>query len=208
MKTSRYVLYAGVVAALLVAALIVGLGLRDRTVQVAATPSPIAATSTPVPATTAPASPSPTAPHATASPAAVVPAGTITGRLDHGSDFIPPTTVYAISTVDQRVWYSVDLPGVGNPPLSTMPPGGLSYTITGVTPGTYWVVAYRTDRQSPVPAFYSRAVECLRARPSRPCPDHALAPVTVSPGQTTSGIDVLDAPPPSQPSYPPQPTPR
>jgi len=138
------------------------------------------------------------------------PVGTITGRFDYGSNFIPPNTVYAISTVDPRVWYSVDLPGVGNPPLSTLPPGqtGLSYTITGVTPGMYWVVAYRTDRQSPVPGFYSRAVECLRARPPRPCPDHALAPVTVSPGQTTSGIDVLAAPPPSQPSYPPQPTPR
>jgi len=137
------------------------------------------------------------------------PVGTITGRFDYGSDFIPPTTVYAISTVDPRVWYSVALPGVGNPPLPTLPPGqtGLSYTITGITPGMYWVVAYRTDRQSPVPVFYSRAVECLRARP-RPCPDHALAPVTVSPGQTTSGIDVLFAPPPSQPSYPPQPTPR
>lgn len=204
MRSSRYVLYAGGVTAVLAAALIIGLALGERPSQVASAPSPTAATTTSTP----PASPSPTAPHATASPAAVVPAGTITGRLDDFSDFIPPTTVYAISTVDPRVWYSVALPGVGNPPLPPKPPGGLSYTITGVTPGTYWVVAYRTDRQSPVPAFYSRAVECLRARPSRPCPDHALAPVTVSPGQTTSGIDVLDAPPPSQPSYPPQPTPR
>lgn len=205
MRSSRYVLYAGGVTAVLAAALIIGLALGERPSQVAATPSPIAATSTPIPSSSPPATPSPVA---TASPAPTAQLGTITGRIDHGSDFIPPTTVYAISTVDPRVWYSVDLPAVGNPPLSTLPPGGLSYTITGVTPGTYWVVAYRTDRQSPVPAFYSRAVECLRARPSRPCPDHALAPVTVSPGQTTSGIDVLDAPPPSQPSYPPQPTPR
>ena len=164
--------------------------------------------------TTAVVAPTPTA-TATATPTASpvstptsAPVGTITGRLDDFSDFIPPTTVYAISTVDPRVWFSVALPGAGNPPLPPKPPGGLSYTITGVTPGTYWVVAYRTDRQSPVPGFYSRAVECLRARPSRACPDHALAPVTVSPGQTTSGIDVLPAPPPSQPSYPPQPTPR
>lgn len=54
MKTSRYVLYTGAVAAVLVAALIVGLNLRDRTVQVAATPSPIVATSTPPPPTPSP----------------------------------------------------------------------------------------------------------------------------------------------------------
>lgn len=171
---------------------------------------PTTAVVAPTPTATATATPTATPTASPVSTPTSAPVGTITGRFDYGSDFIPPTTVYAISTVDPRVWYSVDLPGVGNPPLSTLPPGqtGLNYTITGVTPGMYWVVAYRTDRQSPVPGFYSRAVECLRARPSRPCPDHALAPVTVSPGQTTSGIDVLAAPPPSQPSYPPQPTPR
>jgi hypothetical protein len=56
MKTSRYVLYAGAVAAVLVAALLVGNGLRDRNVQVAASPTPISATNTP----TQSASPSPT----------------------------------------------------------------------------------------------------------------------------------------------------
>jgi len=61
MKTSRYVLYAGVVAAVLAAALIVGLALRDRNSQVATSPSPISATSTPIPSSSAAASPSPAA---------------------------------------------------------------------------------------------------------------------------------------------------
>lgn len=203
--TSQRSLATLAVVLLLLVVVALALFFRQPTISTVAAPTPTATATATALAT---ATPTTTASPVSAPTGAL--SGTITGRLDYGSDFIPPTTVYAISTVDPRVWYSVDLPGVGNPPLSTLPPGqtGLSYTITGVTPGMYWVVAYRTDRQSPVPAFYSRAVECLRARPSRPCPDHALAPVTVSPGQTTSGIDVLAAPPPSQPSYPPQPTPR
>ncbi len=52
MKTSRFVLYVGAVAAMLVAALIVGFGLRDRNSQVATSPGPVPATSTPLPNTT------------------------------------------------------------------------------------------------------------------------------------------------------------
>lgn len=208
MKTSRYVLYAGAVAAVLVAALIVGLNLRDRSVQVAASPSPIAATSTPIPASSAPATPSPVA---TASPPPTAQPGAITGRFGYGSDFIPAVTVYAISTTDQRVWYSVDSAGFGNPPRPTIPPGAgqPSYTITGVAPGTYWVVAYRNDGQPLDPGFHDRSAICYRTTPSGPCPDIALAPVTVIAGQTTSGVDVLTwGLPRGQPSptIPPRPT--
>ncbi len=66
MKTSRYVLYVGGVAAVLIAALIVGFGLRDRDSQATASPSPIPATSTPAPASSPPTTPSPVV---TASPA-------------------------------------------------------------------------------------------------------------------------------------------
>jgi hypothetical protein len=209
MKTSRYVLYAGAVAAVLAVALLVGLGLRDRNVQVAATPSPIAATSTPIPASSAPATPSAVAkgPETTAQP------GAITGRFGYGSDFIPPVTVYAISTTDSRVWYSVNYPGVGNPPRPTAPPGtpGNTYTLTGVAPGTYWVVAYRNDGQLPDPGYYSRAAACLSVPNSGGCPDQTLISATVIAGQTTSGVDVVVwGTPPGQPSptIPPRPTPR
>ena len=210
MKTARYVLYAVAVAAVLAVALIVGLGLRDQSAQVAATPSPIAATSTPTPASSAPATPSPVA---TTSPAPTAQTGAITGRFGYPSDFIPPVTVYAISTTDQRVWYSVDYAGAGNPPRPTPQPGqsGETYTITGVAPGTYWVVAYRNDGQPLDPGYYSRQPDCFRATPSGPCPDVSLVPVTVIAGQTTSGINVITwGRPPGQPTstIPPRPTPR
>lgn len=175
--------------------------------------SPPSASATPSP-TTSP-SPSPTAaPTAIPSPVSLQPVllGGITGRFAYGSDFIPPVTVYAISTTDPRVWYSVAFAGFGNPPRPTLPPGQTEarYTITGVAPGTYWVVAYRTDALLPDPGYYSRQVECQRTRPSGPCPDVGPAMVTVAAGQTASGIDVVTwgTQPQPSPTLPPRPTPR
>ena len=98
MKTSRYVLYAGAIAAVLVVALIARFGLRDGN-QVAASPSPSASAST-----------------SAAASATAGPAGAITGRLGYGSDFVPPLTVYAISVSDANVWFSTDTPRFGNAP--------------------------------------------------------------------------------------------
>jgi len=206
MKTSRYVLYAGAVAAVLVAALIVGLNLRDRSVQVAATPSPIAATSTPIPASSAPAAASPVA---TASPATTAQTGAITGRFGYGSDFIPPVTVYAIGADDQRIWFSVEFPGYGNPPRATAQPGTEpgTYTLTGITPGRYVVVAYRNDGQKPDPGLYTREAECLRRTPSGPCPDQSSVLVTVTAAQTTREIDIVTWWPGSGLMPPPPPRP-
>lgn len=156
-----------------------------------------------------------TAPSSTAVPTATSQVGgAITGRFGYGSDFIPPVTVYAISTTDPRVWYSVNFAGLGNPPRPTAAPGtsGNTYTITGVAPGAYWVVAYRNDGQRPDPGLYSRVSECFRTTPSGPCPDGTLVPATVTSGQTTSGIDILTwgypPPVPPSPTIPPRPTPR
>jgi hypothetical protein len=168
---------------------------------------PTTAVSTPTVTATATSAPSPTA-----VPTAASQVGAITGRFGYGSDFIPPVTVYAISTTDPRVWYSVSYAGVGNPPRPTPQPGtsGDTYTITGVAPSTYWVVAYRNDGQRPDPGLYSRVNECFRMTPSGPCPDGTLVPATVTSGQTTSGIDILTwgYPPPVSPSptIPPRPT--
>lgn len=212
-KTGRYVLYAAGMAAVIVAALVIGLTLRDRNAsQVATPPSPVPPTSTPVQASSPSITPSPVA---TASPSPSAQLGAITGRFGYPSDFIPSVTVYAISTTDSRVWYSVDFPGFGNPPRPTLPPGTSqpSYTIAGVAPGEYWVVAYRNDRNLPDPGYYSQNSICQRAGQSSGCPDLALVPVTVLPGQTTTGIDVLTwgtppgLPTPS-PSIAPRPTPR
>jgi hypothetical protein len=206
MKSSRIALYAGGVTAVLAAALIVGVTLGERPSQVASSPSPTAATSTPLPASSAPAA---------ASPATTAQPGAITGRFGYGSDFIPAVTVYAISTTDARIWYSVVFAGFGNPPRATLPPGQTdpTYTITGVAPGTYWVVAYRNDGLLPDPGYYSRATECARTTPSGPCQDVTLIPATVISGQTTRSIDVLTWAAPflvafASPTFPPRPTPR
>lgn len=216
MTTSRAILYTAAAAAVLAVALIAGFALRDRG-EVATPPTasstPTSATATPTPA----ASPTPTAsatPTLSPSPSpTAAPAGAITGRFAYGSDFIPPVTVYAISTTDPRVWFSVDYRGVGNPPRPTPGPGDTSftYTITGVAPGTYWIVAYRNDGpgQGPDPGYYSPQAECSRRTPSGPCPDVRLIPATVIAGQTTAGVDILTwgPPPPEQasPTFPPRP---
>lgn len=201
MKLGRLPLYIGGVIAVLAVALLVSAPPGGRSSQVASSPSSTAATSTPAPATTAPARPSPAAQ-----------AGVITGRISYPSDFIPPVTVYAIGADDQRIWFSVEFPGYGNPPRPTAQPGSEpgTYRLTGVAPGTYWVVAYRNDGQKPDPGFYSRASECLRRTPGGPCPDQSFAIVAVTAGQTTPNVDIVTWWPGSGlvPPPPPRPTSR
>lgn len=198
MKPGRLPLYIGGVIAVLALVLLASAALGGWPSQVASSPSPTAATSTPVPETSAPASPSQ--------------AGAITGRISYPSDFIPPVTVYAIGADDQRIWFSVEFSGYGNPPRPTAQPGSEpgTYRLTGVAPGKYWVVAYRNDGQKPDPGFYSRASECLRRTPGGPCPDESFVIVTVTAGQTTPNIDIVTWWPGSGlvPPPPPRPTSR
>lgn len=189
-------------------------------VPVAPSSSPPAApTSTPIPAATSvPQTASPTLtitpPTPTSAPIATAqPGGTITGRFAYGSDFIPPVTVYAISTTDARVWYSVNFIGFGRGRSATPVPGMTEpghYAISGAAPGTYWVVAYRTDGELPDPGYHSRAAECQRTPPGGPCPNINPVAVTVISGQTASRIDIVTwgTQPQPSPTLPPRPTPR
>jgi hypothetical protein len=206
---------ATVSAVVILVALAAAFALKELR-QTPATVSPPSSTPTgsPSPSSAISALPSATAPVAVATP---VETGAISGRFGYPSDFIPPVTVYAISTTDQRVWFSVDFPGFGNPPRPTLPPGqtNANYTITGVAPGSYWVVAYRNDGQSVDPGLYSRRVACRTGgAPSTCVPADDLSPaiVTVKAGQTTTGINIEDWVPPAGPgrpsSFPPRPTPR
>jgi hypothetical protein len=218
--TSRFVLSAAAVAAVVILALLASSGLRERN-QVGASPSP---TSLP---TTAAATPSPSAsPSASSSPQPTTPAaGAITGTLSYPADFVPPLTVYAVSVADQRVFFSVQTPRYGggpNPSPSSVPvpPGGPTYTITGVTPGTYYVFAYRDDNlpnDFTGPALYSKfVVTCVQpARAGLPYPsgacdggptaDHSLVPITVRAGETVSRIDPWDWTSQQQPNLPARP---
>ena len=200
-----------VVAVVILVALAAAFALRELRPTPATGPVPTSTPSaSPSPSSAASAQPSATAPVAIPTP---VPAGAITGRFGYGSDFIPPVTVYAISTTDQRVWYSVEFAGLGNPPRPTPAPGqtDATYTITGVAAGTYWVVAYRNDGQRPDPGYYSGQAVCARTtpRPQGPCPDINPVRVTVTAGQTASGIDLITwgTQPQPSPTLPPRPTP-
>jgi hypothetical protein len=211
MKASRFALAATAVVAALVLALLASFGLRDN--------NPVATTSTLSPTPTVTSTPTPSATSGpTATSGASAPAstsagtGVITGELGYPSNFIPALRVYAISVSDERVHFFVDTPayGAGGPGSATVPPGQRqpSYTITGVAPGTYYVLGYMTTTPSGSadrPGLYSNyVVRCLNPMATTPpqptvasaCSEskenHALVPVTVRAGETVTKIDVKD----------------
>lgn len=133
--------------------------------------------------------------------------------------------MYAIDVADQRIFFSVDTPCYGGDPSRSPPCASIapqtrpSYTIASVTPGTYFVLAYRNDVNvgaGDSPGVYSRyVIECIQrqetgstAAPSCSSSDHSLVPVTVGAGETVRRVDVTDwyyGPPSARPSYPPRP---
>ncbi|HEV2009824.1 MAG TPA: hypothetical protein VGS17_02200 [Candidatus Limnocylindria bacterium] len=170
-----------------------------------ATPTPTASLATPTPtappATTAPSTPTPAA------------AGVITGTIGYQAGFIPAMTVYAMSVADQRA-FSVERPRFAE---GQGPSDRATYSITGVAPGTYYVLAWRNSDlpAKDQPGLYSQFVvrcvqpslagaslppECNNSRTG----DHSLIPVTVRAGETVARIDVGDWGY-DQASYPPRP---
>jgi hypothetical protein len=198
MNTRRYLLYVGAVAVVLVLAFVASVGLRSGN-QVAVSPSPSS--------TVTPSTPTPTAsplPTVSPSPSPTAPAaGAMTGRFGYPADYIPPLTVYAIRVDDPKVFFSVNYVGYGNPPRPTPPPGVSvdTYTLTGIAPGSYYVIAYRNDGETSLGVYSWHTVNCLQAstpgQNSTPAPgcsanDHSLVPVTVRAGETVSRIDITD----------------
>lgn len=188
----------GAVAALLILVLVASVGLRSDN-QVAVSPSPSS--------TVTPSTPTPTAsplPTVSPSPSPTVPAaGAVTGRFGYPSDFIPALTIYAIRVDDPKVFFSVNYVGYGNPPRPTPPPGVPvdTYTLTGIAPGNYYVIAYRNDGETSLGVYSRHTVNCMQAStggqnstPAPGCPanDHTLVPVTVRGGETVSRIDITD----------------
>lgn len=124
--------------------------------------------------------PTATLPPPTATPK---PAGTIAGSLQFPSSFVPALSIYAISetagTLNPGVNFHVDT--VENQ---------TTYNLTGVMPGTYFVVAYPVSGgPSGFAGGYSEFVTCGLAAS---CPSHALIPVTVTNGTTTPAINPND----------------
>jgi hypothetical protein len=154
----------------------------NATSTATAAPTVAAATTTPSRPTAAP---------PTAQPAST---GAITGMAAYPSEGHPGLSIYAISTSDRSVYFSVDIP------RSTVPTNAPPYTITGVRPGTYHLFSYAegNDRAG---GAYTEYVKCgLRAS----CSDHSLIDVTVRAGETVRDIDVSDWYGPTE-SFPPRP---
>jgi hypothetical protein len=108
--------------------------------------------------------------------------GTITGLTGYPAEGNPAMTIYAVSTTDRSVFFTAAVPR-GTVPAK--PP----YTIIGVRPGTYHLLAYVDGSDGPAGAAYTEYVKCgLNAS----CSDHTLIAVTVRAGETIRDIEVSD----------------
>ncbi len=111
-----------------------------------------------------------------AEPGVTIQSGAISGVVGFPSESIPPMSVYAIAVNENRYYY-VDIQE-----------NQTQFTIEGVAPGTYYVVAYLQSTPEQAGAW-TQFVPCgLSAN----CNDHSLLPVVVNPGQTTTGVEVKD----------------
>jgi len=198
----------GLVALVLVLALGAALALRQMRPVPASTPVPSAPVlSSPSPSVQPTPSATPSAPVLVPSPTptgSAATTGAISGRFGYPADYIPALTVYAISVSDPSVFFSVDFAGYGNPPRPTLPPGfseAEAYTLSGIAPGTYYVLAFRNDNNPGVGVYTQYTVKCLQAttygQTTTPAPacaayDQSLLPVTVIAGETARRIDIID----------------
>jgi hypothetical protein len=135
--------------------------------------------------------------------------GVISGQLQFPSDFVPPLTLYAVPVEGMHA--SSVRSGLGCYLTMQTVFDQTVYHFLGVPPGTYFVLAAMGgmisqpavspgSRIAVVPSrfggAYTLAVLCYAsgARTNEPlrCDDHSLLPVTVEPGQTVSGADIVD----------------
>jgi hypothetical protein len=116
-------------------------------------------------------------------------AGSISGSLSYPSEFIPPLRIVAFEIRSGAFFY-----------IDTAQ-NQTTYTISGLPPGVYQVVAYVIGMN--LAGGYTQAVPCgLTAE----CTNHTLIPINLNPGDNLTGIDPGDwyAPPGS---FPPNPVP-
>jgi hypothetical protein len=113
------------------------------------------------------------------------PPGAISGdQLMYPADSMPALEIYAISTIDSHTYFSTQTAQ-----------GQFSYAITGVAPGTYYIVAYLANGTNAnanwkvLAGGYTQFVLCdLGAT----CSDHTLIVVPVQPGQMVRHINPND----------------
>ena len=107
--------------------------------------------------------------------------GAISGEFWYPSESTPPLTLIAMRPEDPTFFRSLHTP--------VMRGGKIPYTMAALEPGSYVVLAYAGGIGNALAGAYTPAVACgLRSE----CADHSLIRVTVTGGQTVSGIDILD----------------
>jgi hypothetical protein len=154
---------------------------------------------TPTPTSSATPSPSPTPVVRRICPQQQQLSGAITGRLAYPSDVLPALAIYAMR-VEGGSYRLLHTAPVARPQSPT-------YTMLGVEPGTYIVIAYAVDERgaarSDGPAgAYTPAISCGLG-PN--CTNHTPIRVTVKGGETMRNVDLLDWYAPAG-TFPPPPT--
>jgi hypothetical protein len=90
--------------------------------------------------------------------------------------------VFAVSTSDSSKWYRVD---------TALSRTSLSYTLANIPAGSYKVYSY-TSNSTPTNFAGGSYTEYVRCGMQPPCADHTVIVVTVTAGQTTTGVDLRD----------------
>jgi hypothetical protein len=133
-------------------------------------------------------SPSVASSPATSTPIPSGPPGAITGNsLMYPADSIPALTIYALSTTDRHRFV-----------FAQTQPGQLTYKVSNVAPGTYYVIAYLTDGLASNANFkvlsggYTQEVPRAMAGGIN-CDNHTLIQVAVLPGVTVTNINPNDS---------------
>lgn len=128
-------------------------------------------------------------------PTSVGAPGSISGTLQYPADQAPSLRVFAVDTTNSQRFF-----------FTTTQPNQLTFSISIVPPGTYYLLAYVAPGNTNANAKaavggYTKAATC---DPSTTCTDHTLIPVTVQAGQAVTGIRVYDwyAPPGVLPTPP------
>ena len=121
----------------------------------------------------------------TASTIASGPTGSVSGsELMYPADSMPALAIYATSTSDSQRYFFV-----------VTRAGELSYSISGVAPGAYYVIAYLANPPSgnfkALVGGYTHEVACALSG-ATDCNDHTLIPVTVQPGGAVKDINPND----------------
>lgn len=103
--------------------------------------------------------------------------GSISGALGFPSQGIPPLVIHAFKAGSAQSVTSI-----------TTQQNQMTYTIEGLAPGTYNVVAY-TASEPAMAGGYTKAVPCGL---SVDCTDHTSFPIIITPGRKAVGIDLKD----------------